>query len=48
MPVPRCTACPLGTLDSDPGVRPQKRVFVDGKAPWYEITDDLPQHRELG
>jgi hypothetical protein len=29
-------------------VRPQKHVFVDSKAPWYEITDDLPQHREFG
>lgn len=45
---PEVYGFPLGTLDSDPGVRPQKRVFVDGKAPWYEITDDLPQHRELG
>lgn len=35
---------PLGTLDSDPGVRPQRHVFVANKAPWFEITDDLPQH----
>lgn len=45
---PEVYGFPLGTLDSDPGVRPQKHVFVDSKAPWYEITDDLPQHRELG
>jgi hypothetical protein len=33
----------LGTLDDDPGVRPQCHVFVGSKAPWHEITDDLPQ-----
>ncbi|SES27320.1 MULTISPECIES: GFA family protein [Halopseudomonas] len=39
---------PLGTLDTDPGVQPQRHVFVGSKAPWFEITDDLPQHLELG
>jgi hypothetical protein len=34
---------PLGTLDDDPGVRPSAHVFVASKAPWFEITDDLPQ-----
>ncbi|HLK88307.1 MAG TPA: GFA family protein [Polyangia bacterium] len=34
---------PLGTLDDDPGVRPSAHVFVDSKAPWFEITDGLPQ-----
>ena len=33
----------LGTLDDDPGVRPACRVFVGSKAPWFEITDPLPQ-----
>lgn len=33
----------LGTLDVDPGVRPSAHVFVGSKAPWYEITDDLPR-----
>lgn len=36
----------LGTVDGDPGVRPSAHVFVGLKAPWYEITDDLPQHEE--
>lgn len=36
----------LGTLDDDPGVRPSKHIFVGSKAPWFEITDDLPQHEE--
>ena len=33
----------MGTLDDDPGVRPQFHVHVDSKAPWYDITDSLPQ-----
>lgn len=37
---------PAGNLDGDPGVRPQLHVFVGSKAPWYTITDDLPQHEE--
>lgn len=34
----------LGTLSSDPGVRPTEHIFVGSKAPWFEITDALPQH----
>jgi len=37
---------PLGTLDDDPGVTPSAHVWVDSKAPWYEITDTLPQYSE--
>ena len=32
-----------GTLDGDPGVRPIVQAFVDFKAPWCAITDDVPQ-----
>jgi hypothetical protein len=32
----------LGTLDDDPEVGPVANVFVHSKAPWFEITDDLP------
>jgi hypothetical protein len=35
---------PLGTLDTDPGVKAMRHVFVGSKAPWFDITDDLPQH----
>ncbi len=35
-----------GTLDSDPGVRPSGHIWVSEKAPWYEITDGLPQFPE--
>ncbi len=34
----------LGTVDGDPGVRPSLHIFVGSKAPWFEITDDVPQH----
>lgn len=33
-----------GTFDDDPGVRPEAHIFVGSKAPWYAITDALPQH----
>jgi hypothetical protein len=33
----------LGLLDSDPERRPLAHVWVSEKAPWYEITDALPQ-----
>lgn len=34
----------LGILDDDPGGLPECHVFVGSKAPWYEISDALPQH----
>jgi hypothetical protein len=33
----------LGTLDSDPRVKPSKNHHVGSKAPWFNITDGLPQ-----
>ena len=36
----------LGTLVDDPGIRPTKHIFVGSKAPWFTITDDLPQYEE--
>ena len=38
---------PAGVLDADPGMHPQANIFVASKAPWYEITDDLPQFAEM-
>jgi len=35
----------MGAFDDDPGIRPQFHTFVDDRAPWDEITDDLPQYR---
>lgn len=37
----------LGTLVDEPTIRPTKHIFVGSKAPWFEITDDLPQFDEL-
>lgn len=37
---------PLGTLDTDPGVKAERHVFVGSKAPWFDITDQLPQHEK--
>ena len=36
----------MGTLVDDPSIRPTKHIFVGSKAPWFTITDDLPQYRE--
>ncbi|WP_421951771.1 GFA family protein [Pelagibacterium sp.] len=37
----------LGTLTDAPSIRPTMHIFVGSKAPWYEITDDLPQHERF-
>ena len=37
---------PLGILDDDPGVKVQGHMFVDYKAHWYDIPDDLPRYSE--
>jgi hypothetical protein len=36
----------LGSIDGDPGIRPQFHTFVASKASWDEICDGLPQHAE--
>jgi hypothetical protein len=36
----------LGSLADAPSMRPTKHIFVGSKAPWFEITDDLPQFEE--
>lgn len=38
---------PAGSLDSDPGITANAHIFVDSKAPWFDITDDLPQFAEM-
>lgn len=47
-PVPNRTSTgswfvPAGLLDEDPGLRPDKHIYVELKAPWDTITDGLPQ-----
>lgn len=34
----------MGTLIDGPTIRPTKHIFVGSKAPWFTITDDLPQY----
>jgi hypothetical protein len=34
----------MGTLIDDPAIRPTKHIFAGSKAPWFTITDDLPQY----
>lgn len=38
---------PLGALDDAPNVKPMLHAFVGSKAPWHDITDNLPQFLEL-
>ncbi len=38
---------PAGLLDGDPGFRPEAHIHVASKAPWYTITDTIPQFPEL-
>ena len=34
---------PAGLLDADPGIRPERHIFVELGAPWHAITDALPR-----
>jgi hypothetical protein len=36
----------LGSLVDAPGIEPAGHIFVGSKAPWFEISDDLPQFEE--
>jgi len=51
-PVPKISAergvaiVPAGSLDTDPAMRPQRHIFTNYKAPWFEITDSIPQFPE--
>jgi hypothetical protein len=40
-------AIPAGSLDDDPGTRPERHIYVGSKAPWFEITGDLPRFPEF-
>lgn len=33
----------IGGLDTNPKERPVAHIYVDSKAPWFEIRDSLPQ-----
>jgi hypothetical protein len=38
---------PCGSLDTPPGIPVQSHIFVGSKAPWHEITDQIPQWETL-
>jgi hypothetical protein len=38
---------PAGPLDSEPGIPASAHIFVGSKAPWFDITDAVPQFAEL-
>ena len=38
---------PCGSLDSAPGIPVRSHIFVADKAPWFEISDALPQWEAL-
>ncbi len=46
LPAHAVAVLPAGPLEGDLGIKPQAHIFVGSKAPWYTITDDLPQHQE--
>ncbi|MGE0624095.1 MAG: GFA family protein [Pseudomonadales bacterium] len=33
---------PAGLLDDDPGLRPDKHIYVEFGAPWWTVDDGLP------
>lgn len=37
----------MGSLSDAPSIAPTEHIHVASKAPWFEITDDLPQREEL-
>lgn len=43
---PEVYGLPPGCLDTDPGVKPAMHIYVGSKAPWFEISDSLPQCEE--
>lgn len=39
---------PAGALDDDPLIRPDKHIYIEFRAPWDHIADDLPQMTKQG
>ncbi|KAA3631786.1 MAG: GFA family protein [Proteobacteria bacterium] len=42
----RVTSVTLGTVEGDPGVRPESHIYVGSRARWHEIHDNLPQFEQ--
>jgi hypothetical protein len=37
----------FGTLIDEPTIRPTSHIFAGSEAPWFAITDSLPQYAEF-
>jgi len=46
-PEPENYGLAMGSLEDDPVVRSACHIFVGWKAPWCEITDNLPQYQSF-
>lgn len=44
--VPDTVRLRVGTLDTEADVKSVAHIYAGSKAPWYEITDNLPQYQE--
>lgn len=44
---PNTLGIPLGCLDDSTDIKPLCHVYVASKASWYDITDNLPQYKEV-
>ncbi len=38
---------PAGTLNDDPGIRPDKSIFCSSRGDWYEYVKDLPEFEQM-
>lgn len=42
----KITSITLGSVEGDPGIKPEAHIFVGSRAEWHEINDVLPQFDE--
>jgi len=43
----KAVVIPAGTLDEDPGIRPQQNIFWGSRVTWREAVESLPCFEEL-
>ncbi len=44
--MPEAMRLKLGSLDTEVDIKPEAHIFVDSKARWDHIYDDIPQYSE--
>lgn len=42
----RVIIVPAGTLDDDPGLKPEKNIFCGSRSQWYTAASDLPEYEQ--